>query len=100
MRIFIYISLLFFTSVFPSVLIAQDHSIMSYNIRYGTANDGPDHWDHRKESLTNEIAFYEPDFVGVQEALDFQMEYLKENLPDRKSTRLNSSHVAISYAVF
>jgi len=81
MRIFIYISLLFFTSVFTSVLIAQDHSIMSYNIRYGTANDGPDHWDHRKESLTNEIAFYEPDFVGVQEALDFQMEYLKENLP-------------------
>src|SRR2546426_8372340 len=26
--------------------------------------------------------------------------YLEEELPDRKSTRLNSSHLVISYAVF
>lgn len=55
---------------------AQERSVMTYNIRYGSANDGADSWDYRKESLAREIAFYEPDFFGVQEALSFQMEYL------------------------
>src|SRR5690625_6317895 len=31
---------------------------------------------------------------------DLQTEFVQEILIDRKSTRLNSSHVAISYAVF
>lgn len=62
-------------------LAAQDRSVMTYNIRYGTANDGEDIWDNRKESLVREIAFYEPDFLGVQEALHAQMEYLDEQLP-------------------
>src|SRR5690554_236421 len=59
-----------------SVSFAQERSVMTYNIRYGSANDGDDSWDHRKENLAKEIAFYEPDFFGVQEALHFQMEYL------------------------
>lgn len=82
MRIFSYLLLILFFTGTSTPLIAQSYSVMSYNIRYGTANDGPDHWDNRKEKLTNEIAFYEPDFVGVQEALHFQMDYLKEHLPE------------------
>src|SRR5690625_6124368 len=31
---------------------------------------------------------------------EFELSGFSETLPDRKSTRLNSSHVAISYAVF
>lgn len=64
-----------------TALLAQERSVMTYNIRYGTANDGEDIWDNRKESLVQEIAFYEPDFLGVQEALHSQMEYLDEKLP-------------------
>lgn len=63
-----------------SVSFAQERSVMTYNIRYGSANDGDDSWDYRKESLVREIAFYEPDFFGVQEALHFQMEYLDSML--------------------
>src|SRR5204863_9974139 len=42
-------------------------------------------------------AFAAPD---VADALDVDEESVELNLPDRKSTRLNSSHVEISYAVF
>src|SRR5699024_11790364 len=36
----------------------------------------------------------------VATALSMVLMYLDRLLPDRKSTRLNSSHVSISYAVF
>src|SRR5690625_6884086 len=36
----------------------------------------------------------------LPESDDPHVEYIKEETGDRKSTRLNSSHVAISYAVF
>src|SRR5690606_11484901 len=69
-----------FSGIFTLTLPAQERSVMTYNIRYGSANDGDDSWDHRKESLAREMAFYEPDFIGVQEALHFQMEYLDSML--------------------
>lgn len=77
----VFIFLIFSISgIFTLTLVAQERSVMTYNIRYGSANDGEDSWDHRKESLVLEMAFYEPDFIGVQEALHFQMEYLDSML--------------------
>ena len=76
-----FLILAIFSFIDTSVLVAQDKSVMTYNVRYGTANDGENIWDNRKESLANEIAFYEPDFFGVQEALHMQMEYLDRELP-------------------
>src|SRR5690625_785304 len=38
--------------------------------------------------------------VELSEALTSKYEIINQGLSDRKSTRLNSSHVAISYAVF
>src|SRR5207302_5400223 len=38
--------------------------------------------------------------VGIQPEVAFAMTQLGVRLEDRKSTRLNSSHVKISYAVF
>jgi endonuclease/exonuclease/phosphatase family metal-dependent hydrolase len=48
--------------------------IMTFNIRYGTADDGPDHWDKRKDLLFETIRQYAPDVIGVQEALRFQLD--------------------------
>src|SRR5690625_5792932 len=48
-----------------------------------------------KPALNMAIAFVLGGMIGV--GLAFLLEYLDK---DRKSTRLNSSHVAISYAVF
>ena len=47
--------------------------IMSFNIRYGTANDGENHWKNRKEMVFDVLRDHNPDIVGLQEALDFQI---------------------------
>src|SRR5690625_5726297 len=45
-------------------------------------------------------ALWELDPAGQQPARRLTFSATGESNPDRKSTRLNSSHVAISYAVF
>jgi endonuclease/exonuclease/phosphatase family metal-dependent hydrolase len=54
--------------------------VMSYNIRYGTAQDGENHWDNRKEFLVETIRAFDPDLLGTQETLGFQRDYLAGNL--------------------
>ncbi len=58
--------------------------VMSYNIRLDVASDGDNRWDNRKEMLAGQVHFYEPDFLGVQEALPQQMAYLGTALTDYK----------------
>ncbi|MBA3545685.1 MAG: endonuclease/exonuclease/phosphatase family protein [Nannocystis sp.] len=47
--------------------------IMTFNIRVGTANDGENAWDKRKDLVYQVFATTDADFVGVQEALNFQL---------------------------
>lgn len=58
-----------------------DVRVMSFNIRYGTADDGENHWDRRKEFVVETIQAFDPDLLGTQETLGFQRDYLAENLP-------------------
>ena len=53
--------------------------VMSFNIRFGTARDGENHWDKRKENVLTTIREYDPDLLGTQETLKFQADYLAEN---------------------
>jgi len=53
---------------------------MSYNIKYANENDGDDSWSKRKDFITNQLKFYEPDFLGVQEAVELQMDHFKNSL--------------------
>ena len=76
MKRFLAIGILLFTVV----LKAQTVKVMTYNIRLDLASDGDNRWDNRKEMLTGQVMFYEPDFLGVQEALPNQMQYLQDNL--------------------
>jgi endonuclease/exonuclease/phosphatase family metal-dependent hydrolase len=55
--------------------------VISYNIRMGTANDGDNSWNLRKEASVAMIEEQQPDIFGLQEAFDFQREYLEENCP-------------------
>ncbi len=59
----------------------HDVRVMSFNIRYGTANDGENHWDKRKEFLIATIRAFNPDLLGTQETLGFQRDYLAAQLP-------------------
>jgi endonuclease/exonuclease/phosphatase family metal-dependent hydrolase len=56
-------------------------SLLSFNIRYGTADDGPDHWDRRREMVMEVFERHAPDVVGLQEALAFQIAEIRERLP-------------------
>ena len=44
-------------------------AVMSFNIRYGTANDGDNHWLKRREQLFALLREQQADVVGLQEAL-------------------------------
>lgn len=56
-------------------------TVMSFNVRYGTAEDGPDAWDLRKDLLVKTVAKHAPAILGTQECLDFQAEYIATHLP-------------------
>ena len=58
---------------------------MTFNIRYGTAKDGENHWDKRKHMVFKVIKDFNPDFAGLQEALDFQIDAIVQAVPDYKS---------------
>lgn len=65
----------------PSVNAADhDLRVMSFNVRYGTASDGENHWDRRKDFLVDTIRAFDPDLLGTQETLGFQRGYLAEKL--------------------
>lgn len=57
-------------------------TVMSFNIRYGTAEDGDDRWQNRADLVTETIRAVDPDLLGLQEALRFQLDELQEALLD------------------
>lgn len=57
----------------------ENYSIMSYNIRLGSVDDGENHWNKRKEHLVDLINYYQPDFLGTQEGQSPQLNFIKEN---------------------
>lgn len=67
----------------PSKSFAQSQElirVMSFNIRYGTANDGINRWELRKDFLVQTIRDFDPDLLGTQETLAAQRDYLSEKL--------------------
>jgi len=55
--------------------------VMSFNIRYGTADDGDDSWPLRATFVAEVIDSVAPDVLGLQEALRFQLDELRTALP-------------------
>ena len=59
-----------------------DLSVMAFNIRYGTADDGPNSWHYREAMVADMLRQYDADIIGAQETLDFQADYLVDVLPE------------------
>ncbi len=55
-------------------------SVLTLNLRFGLADDGPNNWQHRKQYFPSLLKKYRTDFMGFQEANDFQVDFLKEIL--------------------
>ena len=74
---------------FPQFAAAQKNEseglkVMSYNIRYGSADDGTNSWKYRWPATVEMLNEVKPDVFGVQEALDFQVEFVSEMVRDYK----------------
>lgn len=70
------------TSLVVDRRLATTLRVMSLNIRYGTAADGENHWDLRKEFLVDVLREQSPDVIGIQEALYAQLDYILRALPE------------------
>ncbi len=59
---------------------SQSIKVMTYNIRLDTEQDGVNAWPKRTHKVFELIKKYDPDILGVQEALHHQMQDLVKNL--------------------
>ncbi len=73
--------LLALSGIVPAAAAQVPVRLMSFNIRYGTANDGDNAWAHRRELTLATIADHAPHLLGLQEALHSQMQEIEQLLP-------------------
>ena len=55
--------------------------VLTFNIRYGTANDGAHRWPNRSAHVIATIRDHAPHLLGIQESLRFQLDELGRALP-------------------
>jgi endonuclease/exonuclease/phosphatase family metal-dependent hydrolase len=65
-----------------AALHAQPIKLMTFNIRYGTAPDGEHSWNLRQDLVYSLLEKERPDILGLQEALNFQIDAIITHLPD------------------
>ena len=59
----------------------EDLRVMTFNVRYGEADDGINAWPHRRDLMVRVIRDEHPDILGTQELLSPQGDYLQQHLP-------------------
>ncbi len=83
---------------------AETLDVISYNIRMGVADDGKNSWEHRRGATIDMLQDKRPDIFGVQEAFDFQIEYITDSLQQygsvgvgREDGKQAGEHMSIFY---
>ncbi len=78
--------------------------MMTFNVRTGTANDGPNNWKLRKDLVFEVFRNEKPDVAGLQEPFRFQIDELEQALPEygligigREDGKSKGEHAAILY---
>ncbi len=79
-------------------------SVISFNIRMGEANDGTNSWQYRYPATILMLRDKQPDIFGLQEAFDYQVLLVKENMRDykcvgvgREDGKHKGEHMSIFY---
>lgn len=57
-------------------------TVMTYNVRYASLNDGEHVWRRRRDGVATSVRFFEPDIVGLQEAGYEQVDDLRDRVPE------------------
>lgn len=91
--------------LFPAIASGgPDLSVMTFNIRYGTADDGENSWERRQSLVLGVIADRDADVIGLQEALAFQIDAITAAHPrygvigvGRDDGRTKGEHAAVLY---
>jgi endonuclease/exonuclease/phosphatase family metal-dependent hydrolase len=107
-RVALVLSLLALSTVHVTIAVqapaAQPLAVMTFNIRYGTAADGDDHWTRRRDQLFALLRERQPDVIGLQEALAFQIDEIVAAVPGyayvgvgRTDGRREGEYTAILY---
>lgn len=106
--IYMFTILLFSNCFFVKPIAAQPKmalKVMTFNIRYGTANDGENNWQFRKDNVAVTIKDFNPDLFGLQEALQIQIDDLLKQLPNyayvgvgRDDGKTSGEHSCIFYS--
>jgi endonuclease/exonuclease/phosphatase family metal-dependent hydrolase len=98
------LSLAFAQAPAPQPAPASPLTVMSFNIRYGTANDGENHWLKRRDQLFALLREQRADIVGLQEALHGQIDEILHAVPGyayvgvgRSDGRTAGEYAAILY---
>lgn len=60
----------------------QRFSVLTLNLRFGLAEDGPNSWRFRQKAFPEFFDRYRSDFLCLQEANDFQIDYFSQILPE------------------
>lgn len=60
---------------------ASTMDLMSFNIRYGLADDDSNSWNYRRNLVFEVLKNHDAAIVGLQEALDFQIEEILAEIP-------------------
>ena len=71
--------------ILMSMVANSQQKHMSFNIRFDNPADGEDRWELRKEELCDLIIRQKPDFLGLQESLPNQVEFIQDKLKDYAS---------------
>jgi endonuclease/exonuclease/phosphatase family metal-dependent hydrolase len=61
--------------------VPEEVRALSFNLRTGFAEDGPNAWPERRDMLARLLERAAPDVLGVQEAWRFQLDFLAERVP-------------------
>lgn len=63
-----------------STAYSQGLKVMSFNIRFDNPADGLNSWGNRKDFVVQMLGHESPDLIGMQEVLERQASYIKNNL--------------------
>ena len=84
--------------------LASTLKVMTFNIRFGTANDGENSWPMRRDMVLDVIDDHDADILGLQEALDGQIREIIAGVPGyavigvgRDDGRTRGEYTAILY---
>ena len=79
-------------------------SVISFNIRMGEGKDGTNSWQYRCPATIYMLRDKQPDIFGLQEAYDYQVLFIKENLREynnvgvgREDGKHKGEHMSIFY---